>query len=65
MGRRLANNKFLFIDHAKTIERQRFQKTLSAPQIAPISEYGARINRLETDAQNHLLQGPFKDRLAD
>eukprot|EP00975_Prorocentrum_lima_P045133 9454759-Prorocentrum_lima.AAC.1 len=65
MGLRLANNKFLFIDHEKTVVRQRKLKTLNAPQITPISDYGAKINRLETDVQNHPLQGPFKYRLAD
>eukprot|EP00975_Prorocentrum_lima_P054266 11382614-Prorocentrum_lima.AAC.1 len=61
MGQRLAGNKFLFIDHGRTVRRQRALGTLGAPQTALLSDHGTQINRLETDVQNHLLQGPFKD----
>eukprot|EP00975_Prorocentrum_lima_P065532 12904023-Prorocentrum_lima.AAC.1 len=37
---------------------------LNTPQIAPIPDHGTKINRLPTDVQNHLLQGPMKYRLA-
>eukprot|EP00975_Prorocentrum_lima_P019871 4180865-Prorocentrum_lima.AAC.1 len=65
LGLRFANNKFLFVDHEKTTEKQKEQKTLQSRRTALIPDWGTQVNRLRKDEQNHLQQGPMKNRLAD
>eukprot|EP00975_Prorocentrum_lima_P009406 2001378-Prorocentrum_lima.AAC.1 len=65
MGTYFANNKFLFIDHISTIDRQRNEGTLLSGSNAMLPLWATQVNRLTAEQQLHLQQGPMRSCLAE
>eukprot|EP00975_Prorocentrum_lima_P007975 1706168-Prorocentrum_lima.AAC.1 len=61
MGTYFGNNKFLFIDHTSTIDKQRNEGTLlsSSDIILPLWATH-QVNRLTTEQELLLQQGPMR-----
>eukprot|EP00975_Prorocentrum_lima_P025452 5348934-Prorocentrum_lima.AAC.1 len=65
MGIYFGNNKLLFIDHHSTIDKQRHQGTLLPSSNIALPLWATQNNRLTTEQELWLLQGPMRSYLAE
>eukprot|EP00975_Prorocentrum_lima_P002880 635209-Prorocentrum_lima.AAC.1 len=65
MGTHFAGNKFLFIDHTSTIDKQINEGTLLSGSNTMLPLWATQVNRLTAEQQFHLQQGPMRSYLAE